>query len=49
MLYKKGDRVKHLNKQDWGIGVFLEDSKRDFIDIFFVNAGKKQLSLKLLP
>jgi hypothetical protein len=47
MLYKKGDRVKHLNKQDWGIGEVLEDSKGDFIDIFFVNVGKKQLSLKI--
>ena len=47
MLYKKGERVKHLTMQEWGIGEVIEDSKGDSVDIFFVNVGKKKLSLKV--
>jgi hypothetical protein len=46
MEYKKGDRVKHPIKDDWGLGEVLEDSNGENVKIFFVGAGKKTISLK---
>ena len=45
MHYKKGDRVKHPAKEDWGLGEVLEDPSGKNIRIFFVGAGEKTLSL----
>lgn len=46
MEYKKGDRVKHPTKDDWGIGEVLENSYSESVRVFFVGAGEKTLSLK---
>ena len=46
MEYKKGERVKHPTKDDWGLGEVLADSNDGFVSIFFVDAGKKKLALK---
>jgi hypothetical protein len=46
MQYKKGERVKHPIKVDWGLGEVLEDSSGDNVSIFFVGAGEKTISLK---
>ena len=35
MQYKKGDRVKHPKKPDWGIGQVLADSTGGTVRIFF--------------
>ena len=46
MEYKKGDRVKHPTKEDWGLGEVLENSNGDTVRVFFVGAGEKTLSLQ---
>ena len=43
--FKKGDRVRHPLKQDWGLGQILEDSIGPTVRIFFVGAGERKLSL----
>ena len=45
MQYKKGDRVKHPKKPDWGIGQVLADSTGGTVRIFFTHAGDKTMSL----
>ena len=45
MQYKKGDRVKHPKKPEWGIGQVLADSTDGTIRIFFAQAGEKTLAL----
>lgn len=44
--YKKGDRVRHPTKADWGLGEVLENSNGETVRIFFVGSGEKMLSLK---
>ena len=46
MEYKKGDRVKHPTKAEWGLGEVLENDNGEAIRVFFVGAGEKVLSLK---
>lgn len=46
MEYKKGDRVKHPTKEDWGLGEVLENSNGTTVRVFFVGAGEKTLSLQ---
>ena len=46
MEYKKGERVKHPTKEDWGLGEVLENSNGATVRIFFVGAGEKNLSLQ---
>lgn len=46
MKYRKGERVRHPNKDDWGLGEVLEYSKGETVRVFFVGAGEKTLSLK---
>ena len=46
MEYKKGDRVKHPTKDDWGLGEVLADSNSESVRVFFVGSGEKTLSLK---
>lgn len=46
MKYKKGDRVKHPTKEDWGIGEVLQDSNSESVRVFFVGCGEKTLALK---
>lgn len=45
MEYRKGKRVRHPAKPDWGLGEVLEDSRGDKVRLFFVGAGEKTLSL----
>lgn len=45
MQYKKGDRVSHPKKSDWGIGQVLVDSTDGSVQIFFTHAGEKTISL----
>jgi hypothetical protein len=45
MQYKKGDRVRHPKKPDWGIGQVLADSIDGTVRIFFTHAGEKTISL----
>lgn len=46
MLLKKGDRVTHPIKAEWGLGEVLEDSNGEKVRVFFVGAGEKTISLK---
>lgn len=48
MDYKKGERVKHPTKAEWGIGEVLEDSISNVVRVFFAQAGEKKLSLKFV-
>jgi len=46
MSYRKGDRVRHPSKGEWGLGEVLEDGKGGNVRIFFVGAGEKTISLR---
>jgi len=46
MKFKENDRVRHLNAIEWGIGKVLEDSSKDFVKVFFIEAGDKTLFLQ---
>jgi len=46
MFYRKGDRVKHPIKEDWGLGKVLANSNGEKVDVFFVDAGEKTILLK---
>jgi hypothetical protein len=46
MDYKKGERVKHPGRPEWGLGKVLEDRRDDKVCIFFTGEGRKTLSLK---
>jgi hypothetical protein len=43
MQLQKGDRVKHLNLEDWGIGQIIEDPGTEYVKVFFLNVGEKKL------
>ena len=45
MDYRKGERVKHPRKPDWGVGQVLADSSGGSVKIFFMHAGEKAISL----
>ena len=45
MRFSKGQRVIHPGRPDWGLGQVLEDSASSSVRVFFVGAGKRQLSL----
>jgi hypothetical protein len=42
---KKGTRVRHLGKPEWGIGDVLEDSTPDAVRVFFVEGGERRLAI----
>ena len=44
-MYKKGARVRHPIKQEWGVGHVLEDGTIEGVKVFFERAGDKDLSL----
>ena len=46
MFYRKGDRVRHPIKDDWGLGKVLASSNGEKVDVFFVDAGEKTILLK---
>ena len=43
MDYKKGDRIKHPTRDDWGLGEVLEVKSDKTVRVFFVGAGEKTL------
>lgn len=47
MHYKKGDRVRHPTKDEWGMGVVLEDSAEN-VRVFFEQSGERTLALKFV-
>jgi Protein of unknown function (DUF3553) len=46
MSLKKGDRVRHPTKAEWGLGEVLEDATGERVRVFFVGTGEKTISLK---
>jgi hypothetical protein len=46
MEYKKGERVRHPRKEDWGVGEVHADSAGGFVRVVFANAGEKKISLE---
>ena len=44
MSFRKGDRVRHPTKPEWGLGQVLEDSLGNEVRVFFAGAGEKRLS-----
>ncbi len=48
MDYKKGERVKHPKKGDWGIGQVLADSAGGAVKVFFAHAGEKAIALDFI-
>lgn len=45
MDFKKGDRVRHPNVPEWGVGEVIRDSNGQSVIVFFEGAGEKVLSL----
>jgi hypothetical protein len=45
MKYKKGERVQHPVKLNWGIGEVIADCADDILKVFFSHAGEKSISL----
>ena len=45
MAYRKGDRVRHPKRLEWGVGQVLADSSGGPVKIFFERAGEKVISL----
>lgn len=46
MNYKKGDKVRHPNRLEWGLGIILDDEIHEKVRVFFENVGEKVLSTK---
>lgn len=46
MFYRKGDKVRHPIKDDWGLGKVLANSNGEKVEVFFVDAGEKTILLK---
>ena len=45
MEYKKGERVRHPKKNEWGVGQVLADSSGGSVKILFTHAGEKTIAL----
>jgi hypothetical protein len=43
--YKRGERVRHPRKTDWGVGQVLADSGGGSVKIFSTHAGEKMIAL----
>ena len=46
MSLKKGERVRHPIRAEWGLGEVLADSNGEKVRVFFVGVGEKTISLK---
>ena len=46
MFYRKGEKVRHPIKEEWGLGKVLANSNGEKVDVFFVDAGEKTILLK---
>jgi hypothetical protein len=49
MDYRKGERVRHPKKPDWGVGQVLADSSGGSVKIFFERAGERVIALDVVP
>ncbi len=52
MVFRKGDRVEHLQRRNWGPGVVREILENGRIRVWFIHVGEKVLVLdraKLVP
>jgi hypothetical protein len=47
MSLKKGDRVRHPTKAEWGLGEVLTDSNGEKVRVFFVGVGVGEKTLSL--
>jgi hypothetical protein len=47
-LFKKGDRVRHPVKTDWGLGEVLENQIGDRVQILFEDVGVKKFALETI-
>ena len=45
MILKKGDRVKHPLKTEWGVGEVISENNSEVVKIFFDKIGEKTISL----
>jgi len=45
MTYKKGERVVHPMKSEWGIGEVISDGSSTEVTVFFERAGEKTIAL----
>lgn len=45
MEYRKGDRVRHPKRLEWGVGQILADGSGDSAKIFFERGGERAFSL----
>lgn len=43
--FRKGDRVKHSSRTDWGLGEVLADPAGDQVEVFFEDIGVKKFKL----
>lgn len=48
-LYKRGERVKHTVKTDWGLGEVLEDQVGDRVQVIFEDADLKSFAVSVAP
>ncbi|MBV9400541.1 MAG: DUF3553 domain-containing protein [Bryobacterales bacterium] len=44
--FKRGDRVKHESKSDWGLGEVLHDQVGDNVQVIFEDVGLKKFNLR---
>ena len=49
VTYKRGDRVKHATRTDWGIGEILDDESAGKAQIVFEDVGVKKFALTNTP
>lgn len=42
-----GNRVKHVNRTDWGLGEVMEDEKDSTVTVFFEDVGLKKFNLSI--
>lgn len=46
-IFRKGDRVRHVSRTEWGVGAVLRDQGSRYVDILFENVGAKTFDLNL--
>ena len=46
MSFKRGERVSHPKRPNWGLGQVLADSAGGKVSVFFVGTGEKTISFK---
>lgn len=47
--YKRGERVKHGTKPEWGLGEVLTDQSGEHVQVIFEDAGLKKFKLGIAP